>query len=180
MRIPFKFGLLLIASTVHWSPTNGSSSKIVLHIFLIIMIVNAITFLIKSSEICLELFASGIVVCHLCPWHDSNGLQISSTKSEAHQTLELQDPQFHTLQHWCACVLRTGHYFVLLKLQMDNRLNVPWNELNITTRKEHFLLPLHHWRHKWGFSVSSSLSRPALEFSVGVGGRKQCAEWQPR
>lgn len=32
----------------------------------------------------------------------------------------------------------SGPLFCPLKLQMNNRLNVPWNELNINTRKEHF------------------------------------------
>lgn len=51
---------------------------------------------------------------------------------------KLQLPEFNRDHKQRACVLRMGHYLVLLKLQMNNRLNVPWNELNIDTRKEYF------------------------------------------
>lgn len=118
--------------------------------------------------------------CNIYYGNESNTLKSFSVEQKSRSELKNTAPTIPHAPNQCACVIRLGHYFVPLKLQMNNRLNVSWNELNINTRKEHFPLVAHRRRHKWSLTVNSSLSCPALRLSVGLGGRKQCAKWQPR
>lgn len=59
--------------------------------------------------------------------------------TEKSKLQRIQIPEFHRFRKQCACVVCLGHYFVLLKLQLNNRLSVSSNELNFNTQKEHFI-----------------------------------------